>query len=79
MQIKFPFAEPERSPRPELRNERPLAREVGCGGAMIMLNEKDSEIAAPAAIGPLGTPSPSKYDRLIAKAKQVPAARQTFR
>ena len=28
MQIKFPFAEPERNPRPELRNERPLAREV---------------------------------------------------
>ena len=28
MQIKFLFAEPERNPRPELRNERPLAREV---------------------------------------------------
>ena len=39
-----------------------------------MLNEKDSEIEALAAIGPVGTPSPSKYDRLIAKAKEVPAA-----
>jgi phosphate acetyltransferase len=39
-----------------------------------MLNEKDSEIGAIAAIGPLGAPPQSKYDRLIARAKQVPAA-----
>ena len=39
-----------------------------------MLNEKDSEIGAIAAIGPLGNPPQSKYDRLIARAKQVPAA-----
>jgi phosphate acetyltransferase len=39
-----------------------------------MLTEKDSEIGAIAAIGPLGAPPQSKYDRLIARAKQVPAA-----
>jgi phosphate acetyltransferase len=42
-----------------------------------MLNEKDSEIGsigAIAAIGPLGQPPGSKYDRLIAKAKQVQPA-----
>src|SRR5438132_12960496 len=34
---------------------------------------KDSEIANIAAIGPLGDPPASKYERLIARAKQVPA------
>ena len=38
-----------------------------------MLTEKDSEIGAIAAIGPLGNPPQSKYERLIARAKQVPA------
>jgi phosphate acetyltransferase len=35
---------------------------------------KDSEIGNIAAIGPLGDPPASKYERLIARAKQVPAA-----
>jgi phosphate acetyltransferase len=35
---------------------------------------KDSEIGDIAAIGPLGDPPASKYERLIARAKQVPAA-----
>src|SRR6516165_5983103 len=35
---------------------------------------KDSEIANIAAIGPLGNPPASKYERLIARAKQMPAA-----
>jgi phosphate acetyltransferase len=35
---------------------------------------KDSEIANIAAIGPVGDPPASKYERLIARAKQVPAA-----
>ena len=35
--------------------------------------ERDSEIGVLAAIGPLGDPSVSKYERLIAQAKQVPA------
>ena len=39
-----------------------------------MLANKDSEIGTIAAIGPVGSPPPSKYDRLIAKAKEVPAA-----
>ena len=39
-----------------------------------MLTEKDSEIGTLAAIGPLGSPPASKYERLIARAKQVPAA-----
>ena len=39
-----------------------------------MFTEKDSEIGTIAAIGPLGEPPHSKYDRLIARAKQVPAA-----
>jgi phosphate acetyltransferase len=39
-----------------------------------MLTEKDSEIGSIAAIGPLGNPPASKYERLIARAKQMPAA-----
>jgi phosphate acetyltransferase len=39
-----------------------------------MLTEKDSEIGTIAAIGPLGDPPHSKYERLIAKAKEVPPA-----
>jgi phosphate acetyltransferase len=39
-----------------------------------MFTEKGSEIGTIAAIGPLGNPSYSKYERLIARAKQVPAA-----
>jgi phosphate acetyltransferase len=39
-----------------------------------MRTEKDSEIGAIAAIGPLGNPPVSKYERLIARAKQVPPA-----
>src|SRR5262244_2786440 len=35
---------------------------------------KDSEIGNIAAIGPVGDPLASKYERLIARAKQVPAA-----
>jgi phosphate acetyltransferase len=38
---------------------------------MIMLTEKDIEIGTIAAIGPLGDPPRSKYDRLIERAKQV--------
>jgi phosphate acetyltransferase len=40
-----------------------------------MLTEKSSEIGVLAAIGPLGDPPASKYERLVAKAKQVPPAR----
>jgi phosphate acetyltransferase len=36
---------------------------------------KDSEIGSIAAVGPLGDPPASKYERLIARAKQVPPAR----
>ena len=36
---------------------------------------KDSEIGNIAAVGPIGDPPASKYERLIARAKQVPAAR----
>ena len=39
-----------------------------------MLGEKESEIGNVAALGPLGNPPHSKYERLIARAKQVPAA-----
>ena len=39
-----------------------------------MLTNKDNKDRTIAAIGPVGSPSPSKYDRLIAKAKEVPAA-----
>ena len=38
------------------------------------LSAKDGETGTIAAIGPLGEPSHSKYERLIARAKQVPAA-----
>jgi phosphate acetyltransferase len=39
-----------------------------------MLSGKDSEIGAIAALGPVGDPPHSKYERLIARAKEVPAA-----
>jgi phosphate acetyltransferase len=39
-----------------------------------MLTEKDSEIGTIAAIGPLGDPPHSKYERLITAAKEVPPA-----
>ena len=39
-----------------------------------MFTDKGSEIGTVAAIGPLGNPADSKYERLIARAKQVPAA-----
>jgi phosphate acetyltransferase len=39
-----------------------------------MLSEKDSEIGTIAALGPVGSPAGSKYERLIARAKEVPAA-----
>src|SRR5881275_3109787 len=35
---------------------------------------KDSEIGNIAAVGPVGDPPASKYERLIARAKQVPPA-----
>ena len=42
---------------------------------MSPLADKISEFAAIAAVGPLGQPPLSKYDRLLARAKQVPPAR----
>jgi phosphate acetyltransferase len=41
---------------------------------MTMLTKKDSDIGTIAATGPVGASSHSKYDRLISKAKEVPAA-----
>src|SRR5512143_485459 len=41
---------------------------------MIMLTEKNGGIEAIAAIGPGAHPPASKYERLIARAKEVPAA-----
>jgi phosphate acetyltransferase len=40
-----------------------------------MMADKDSEIGSIAAIGPVGGPAPSKYERLIARAKQASAAK----
>jgi phosphate acetyltransferase len=37
--------------------------------------DKESEIGAIAAIGPFAAPPPTKYERLVARAKEVPAAR----
>jgi phosphate acetyltransferase len=39
-----------------------------------MITEKDSEIGTIAALGPVDHPPASKYERLIARAKQAPAA-----
>ena len=39
-----------------------------------MIPEKDSDIRAISAIGPFAAPPPSKYERLLARAKEVPAA-----
>jgi phosphate acetyltransferase len=41
---------------------------------VIVLTNKDNKDRTIAAVGPVGSPAPSKYDRLIAKAKEVPAA-----
>jgi hypothetical protein len=41
---------------------------------VIMLPEKDSDIGVISAMGPFAAPRPSKYDRLLARAKEVPAA-----
>ena len=56
------------------RDERQSPHDECRDGGEIMLTEKDSEIGAIAAIGPLGDPPVSKYERLVARAKQVPAA-----
>jgi hypothetical protein len=37
--------------------------------------DKESEIGVIAAIGPFAAPPPTKYERLVARAKEVPAAR----
>ena len=37
--------------------------------------DKDSEIGAISAIGPFAAPPHTKYERLLARAKEVPAAR----
>ena len=37
--------------------------------------DKDSEIWVIAEIGPFAAPPPTKYERLLARAKEVPAAR----
>src|SRR5262249_5355424 len=63
-----PFAHPARNSRHEHR-ELP----EGHHGATIMLTEKYSEIGTIAAIGPLGEPAYTKYDRLIAKARDAQA------
>jgi len=40
-----------------------------------MSADKDGEIGAISAIGPFAAPPPTKYERLVARAKEVPAAR----
>jgi phosphate acetyltransferase len=45
-----------------------------CMGEVIMPADKDSEIGVIAAIGPFAAPPPTKYERLLARAKEVPAA-----
>src|SRR6516164_3540403 len=73
--LPFPFGRLDRSLRPERRrNEPPSAPQAQGRGELIMLGEKESEIGNVAALGPLGNPPHSKYERLIARAKQVPAA-----
>jgi hypothetical protein len=42
---------------------------------VIMPADKESEIGVIAAIGPFAAPPPTKYERLVARAKEVPAAR----
>jgi len=71
--IKIPFRRTERKSKPEHR--RTVGTQFDCIREMIMLNEKDSEIIAIAPVGPVGVRPQSKYDRLIAKAKEVPAAK----
>jgi hypothetical protein len=61
-----------RQKRPDSASVQP---ERHCTGEVIMPADKDSEIGALAAIGPFGAPPPTKYERLLARAKEVPAAR----
>jgi len=54
--------------------DRPFGKpHSGLSGDSSMLT-KDSEIGTLAAIGPVADPPHAKYDRLIARAKEVPAA-----
>jgi phosphate acetyltransferase len=74
VRVLLPFANPAGSRRQELHNAALALREACRCRELIMLTEKHSEIGTIAAIGPLGNPPEAKYERLIARAKQVPAA-----
>src|SRR5712691_13488644 len=65
-----PFAKPGQK-HPDHASAPGKARHCG---KVIMLNERDSEIGTIAAVGPVGDPPASKYERLIARAKQGSAA-----
>src|SRR5215471_18680811 len=58
--------------RKHLRKPRPRGALGRSSGGFFMLT--DSEIGAIAATSPFGSPPASKYDRLIARAKEVPPA-----
>src|SRR5271166_4711107 len=73
-QVQAPCAKSERNARPEPRKKAPARHEGSRRGELMMLTQKDSEIGTIAAIGPLGDPPASKYERLVARAKQVSAA-----
>jgi phosphate acetyltransferase len=58
----------------EHHSETPAQRFAGSRGEVTMLSEMENEIGSIAAIGPVGDPPASKYERLVARAKQVPPA-----
>ena len=65
---------PKGTPGQNILMKDPLAREFGCSGEVIMLGDKDNEDQGHCGDRAVRSAAPTKYDRLIAKAKEVPAA-----
>src|SRR5271169_2759182 len=68
----LPFASP--GPDCQRRRDRAADRRSGNGETSVQ-TEGQSEIGNIAALAPVGNPAPvSKYDRLIARAREIPSA-----
>src|SRR5262249_26062280 len=70
---RLPFVSPKENATPRHPDVAP-ARETCRTGEVIMLPEKDGDIGTISVMGPFAAPPSTKYDRLVARAKEVPAA-----
>src|ERR1051326_2058884 len=57
--------------RRSLRSSPHRSSQLSAGGGLVMLGEDVGEIGTIAALAPVGDPPVSKYERLIARAKQL--------